>query len=119
MAGFLELEQARVKWFLSVDAGDLPYEPTPGFEAPTARLRLTMRRSSLPTGLPIFTPVSMKISWRGGVLALMRHGHRSIWPTAKIRVMILLEDEDTLWNSFAMSQFMKDYSEKDAIHDSL
>ena len=30
MAGFLELEQARVKWFLSVDAGDLPYEPTPG-----------------------------------------------------------------------------------------
>jgi UDP-N-acetyl-2-amino-2-deoxyglucuronate dehydrogenase len=30
MAGFLELEKARVKWFLSVDAADLPYEPNPG-----------------------------------------------------------------------------------------
>jgi UDP-N-acetyl-2-amino-2-deoxyglucuronate dehydrogenase len=30
MAGFLELEKARVKWFLSVDGADLPYEPTPG-----------------------------------------------------------------------------------------
>ncbi|MCJ7784689.1 MAG: hypothetical protein CO171_04550 [Syntrophobacterales bacterium CG_4_9_14_3_um_filter_49_8] len=38
---------------------------------------------------------------------------------SKIRVMLLLEDEDTLWNNFAMSQFMKGYSEKDAIYDSL
>ena len=38
---------------------------------------------------------------------------------SKIRVMLLLEDEDNLWNNFAMSQFMKDYSEKDAIYDSL
>jgi UDP-N-acetyl-2-amino-2-deoxyglucuronate dehydrogenase len=30
MGGFLELERARVKWFLSVDSGDLPYDPTPG-----------------------------------------------------------------------------------------
>ena len=30
MAGFLELERARVKWFLSVDPGDLPFEPQPG-----------------------------------------------------------------------------------------
>lgn len=30
MAGFLELEKARVKWFLSVDASDLPYEPAAG-----------------------------------------------------------------------------------------
>ena len=30
MAGFLELERARVKWFLSVDSSDLPYEPKPG-----------------------------------------------------------------------------------------
>ena len=38
---------------------------------------------------------------------------------SKIRVMLLLEDEDNLWNNFAMSEFMKDYSEKDAIYDSL
>ncbi len=38
---------------------------------------------------------------------------------SKIRVMLLLEDEDTPWNDFAMSQFMKGYSEKDAIYDSL
>jgi UDP-N-acetyl-2-amino-2-deoxyglucuronate dehydrogenase len=30
MSGYLELERARVKWFLSVDSSDLPYEPTPG-----------------------------------------------------------------------------------------
>lgn len=30
MAGFLELEKARVKWFLSVDASDLPYEASAG-----------------------------------------------------------------------------------------
>jgi hypothetical protein len=38
---------------------------------------------------------------------------------SKVRVMLLLEDEDTLWNNFAMSQFMKGYSEKDDIYDSL
>ena len=38
---------------------------------------------------------------------------------SKVRVMLLLEDEDTMWNNFAMSQFMKDYSEKDAIYDNL
>lgn len=30
MAGFLELERARVRWFLSVDRRDLPAEPVPG-----------------------------------------------------------------------------------------
>jgi UDP-N-acetyl-2-amino-2-deoxyglucuronate dehydrogenase len=29
-AGFLELQRARVRWFLSVDRGDLPSEPKPG-----------------------------------------------------------------------------------------
>jgi len=38
---------------------------------------------------------------------------------SKIRVMLLLEDEDTLWNNFAMSQFIKGYHEKDAIYDNL
>jgi UDP-N-acetyl-2-amino-2-deoxyglucuronate dehydrogenase len=30
MAGFIELERARVRWFLSVDAGDLPFAVEPG-----------------------------------------------------------------------------------------
>lgn len=30
MSGFLELEKARVRWFLSVDSSDLPYRPEPG-----------------------------------------------------------------------------------------
>lgn len=30
MAGFVELEHARVRWFLSVDANDLPYAVQPG-----------------------------------------------------------------------------------------
>lgn len=30
MAGFIELERANVKWFLSLDSADLPFEPQPG-----------------------------------------------------------------------------------------
>jgi UDP-N-acetyl-2-amino-2-deoxyglucuronate dehydrogenase len=30
MAGFVELERARVRWFLSTDAADLPFAPEPG-----------------------------------------------------------------------------------------
>jgi UDP-N-acetyl-2-amino-2-deoxyglucuronate dehydrogenase len=33
MAGFLELERARVRWFLSADIGDLPFIPEPGAKA--------------------------------------------------------------------------------------
>ena len=40
-------------------------------------------------------------------------------PDAKVRVMLLLEDEETDWNNFAMSQFLKGYSEKDSIYDKL
>lgn len=31
----------------------------------------------------------------------------------------MLDDEDTLWNDMAMSQFIKGYSDKDAIYDNL
>ena len=33
--------------------------------------------------------------------------------------MLLLEDENSVWNEFAVSHFMNGYSEKDAIYDSL
>ncbi len=32
-AGYLELETADVTWFLSIDPGDLPFEPEPGMPA--------------------------------------------------------------------------------------
>ena len=38
---------------------------------------------------------------------------------SKVRVMPLLDDEDAAWNSFAMSHFLRWYSEKDTIYDSL
>ncbi len=38
---------------------------------------------------------------------------------SKVRVMLLLEDEDSARGNFSMSQFLKGYSEKDAIYDSL
>ncbi|MBF0389531.1 MAG: hypothetical protein HQK71_05435 [Desulfamplus sp.] len=37
----------------------------------------------------------------------------------KIRVMIFVEDEDTEWNDFTMTQFFNGYSEEDSIYDSL
>ncbi len=30
MSGFLELERARVRWYLSIDPGDLPFQASPG-----------------------------------------------------------------------------------------
>lgn len=38
---------------------------------------------------------------------------------SKVRVMLLLEDEDSNWNNFSLSQFLEGYSEKDAIYDNL
>mgnify|MGYP001614308143 FL=1 len=40
-------------------------------------------------------------------------------PDSKVRIMLLLDDEETAWNNFAMSQFLKGYLEKDAIYDNL
>jgi hypothetical protein len=38
---------------------------------------------------------------------------------SKIRVMLLLEDEEMMWRNFTVAEFIKGYSEKDAIYDSL
>ncbi len=40
-------------------------------------------------------------------------------PDLKVRVMLFFEDEDSEWNKFAMSQFLKGYSEGDEIYDRL
>ena len=38
---------------------------------------------------------------------------------SKVRVMLLFDDEETAWTNFAMCQFLKGYSEKDAVYDTL
>jgi len=38
---------------------------------------------------------------------------------SKIRVMLLVDDEETAWDKMAMSQFLKGYLEKDTIYDNL
>jgi len=38
---------------------------------------------------------------------------------SKIRVMLLLDDEEAAWDKLSMSQFLKGYSEKDVIYDNL
>jgi hypothetical protein len=38
---------------------------------------------------------------------------------SKIRVMLLVDEDEKAWDQLAMSQFLKGYSEKDAIYDKL
>ena len=40
-------------------------------------------------------------------------------PDSRIRIMLLLDDENTIWSNFTVSEFLKGYSEKDAIYDNL
>ena len=54
-----------------------------------------------------------------GHLSLPEELKDKIKGDAKIRVVVLLEDEDSAWNNFAMAQFLKGYSEKDSLYDNL
>ncbi|MBS4059463.1 MAG: hypothetical protein KG029_03610 [Bacteroidetes bacterium] len=38
---------------------------------------------------------------------------------SKIRVMLLLEDDEEAWRNFTVAEFMSRYDEKDAIYDNL
>ena len=38
---------------------------------------------------------------------------------SKIKVMLIVDDEEKAWDKMSMSQFLKGYSEKDAIYDKL
>lgn len=61
-AGYLEYEQARVRWFLSVDANDLP-ESVKGKSRPIVRLPSTVRKWSSLKALPIYIqPATKKFS---------------------------------------------------------
>jgi hypothetical protein len=37
----------------------------------------------------------------------------------KVKVTLLIGDEEADWNNFVMSEFLRGYSEKDAIYDDL
>jgi hypothetical protein len=43
----------------------------------------------------------------------------SLKPDCRIRVMLLLDDEEAAWDRLSMSQFLKGYSDQDAIYDTL
>ena len=54
-----------------------------------------------------------------GHLSIPENLKDKLKPDTKVRILLLLEDENSVWNEFAVSQFMNGYSEKDAIYDSL
>lgn len=54
-----------------------------------------------------------------GHLSLPEELKEKLKTDSKVRVMLLLDDEETAWDKFSTSQFLKGYSEKDAIYDNL
>ena len=54
-----------------------------------------------------------------GHLSLPEDLKNKLKADSKIRVMLLLDEDDKVWNQLSMSQFLKGYSEKDAIYDNL
>ncbi len=54
-----------------------------------------------------------------GHLSIPENLKDKLKPDSKVRIMLLLEEENSVWNKFTVSQFMNGYSEKDAIYDSL
>ena len=54
-----------------------------------------------------------------GHLSISDNIKQQIKPSEKVRVMVLLEDEDASWTKLAMSEFFQGYSDKDAIYDNL
>ena len=54
-----------------------------------------------------------------GHLSIPENLKDKLKPDSKVRIMLLLDDENSVWNEFAVSLFMNGYSEKYAIYDSL
>jgi hypothetical protein len=51
-----------------------------------------------------------------GHLSVPENLKDKLWEKAKVKVMLLIGDEETDWNNFVMSQFFKEYSERDAFY---
>jgi len=54
-----------------------------------------------------------------GHLSLPEDLRDKIKGDTKVRVMVLVEEDDAPWKKLTQSQFLKGYSEKDAIYDEL
>jgi hypothetical protein len=54
-----------------------------------------------------------------GHLSVPEHLKRYLKNDSAVRVMLLLPDDETDWNEMGAAQFLKGYSEKDAIYDNL
>ncbi|MDR3568760.1 MAG: hypothetical protein P4L43_12100 [Syntrophobacteraceae bacterium] len=54
-----------------------------------------------------------------GRLSLPDDLRQTLKPDAKVRVMLLLEDDDSMWEKFTTSEFMEGYAEKDSMYDTL
>jgi len=54
-----------------------------------------------------------------GHLSLPEDLKEKLKTDSKIRVMLLLDEDEKAWDQLSMSQFLKGYSDKDAIYDNL
>ena len=54
-----------------------------------------------------------------GHLSLPTDVREELTGDSKVRVVLLLEDEDADWREFTMSQFLQGYADKDSIYDKL
>jgi hypothetical protein len=54
-----------------------------------------------------------------GHLSLPEDLKEKLKTDSKIRVMLLLDEDEKAWDQVSMSQFLKGYSEKDSIYDNL
>jgi hypothetical protein len=54
-----------------------------------------------------------------GHLSLPEDLKNKLKADSKIRLMLLLDEDEKAWDQLSMSQFLRGYSEKDAIYDNL
>lgn len=54
-----------------------------------------------------------------GHLSLPEDLRRKLKQDSKVRVMLLLEDDDRQWEKLSVSEFIAGYDEKDSMYDAL
>ena len=54
-----------------------------------------------------------------GLFSIPEHLVEKVTKASKVRVMLLIENDDDSWGKFTMSEFFKGYSEMDTAYDGL
>jgi len=54
-----------------------------------------------------------------GHLSMPESIKKVLKPDSRLRVILMLEDEEAQWNQMATNQFLKGYADKDAVYDNL